>query len=225
MKKLILLVFPAIVMLSAITVNASHHLIGGIEDFYKHMTSTVKYPEKAKLKDLQGHSIILFTLADGKLSGVNIYAELGSGCDVEVLNQLLAYSNFKSIKNGKYALKSSFRLNGSTADIENENSTIPEGYTELNITIIGIPQPKTGYLNLNTESDQAANSFKIKWRGSSMPGKNPKIIIDNKEIDYNDLNTINPESIYSIDVLKGESAIAKYGVSAVNGVIFCYHKD
>jgi TonB-dependent SusC/RagA subfamily outer membrane receptor len=218
MKKLILLLLPAFLMVYA-PLKANTNITGGIDDFYKHLTSTIKYPEKARLKDLQGHSIILFTVTDGKLSNTNIYAELGSGCDVEVLNKVLAYTNFKTIKNGKYALRTSFKLEGSTSAIENENFKMPDGYIALNVTIVATPPPTTAYLVPKGDSDQVNNNFSVKWRGTNIPTNTPKIIIDDKEIAYAQMSDIDPKTIASIQILRDGSALTKYGVSAVNGII------
>ena len=47
----------------------------------------------------------------------------------------------------------------------------------------------------------------------------PLIILDDNKISNNELNSINPEDIYSITVLKDVEAINKYGDEANNGVI------
>ncbi len=47
----------------------------------------------------------------------------------------------------------------------------------------------------------------------------PMIIVDGKKINYDEMQTINPNEIEAINVLKGESATGKYGSKAVNGVI------
>ncbi len=48
----------------------------------------------------------------------------------------------------------------------------------------------------------------------------PLYVLDNKELEKDfDINSINPEEIASINVLKGEHAIAKYGKDAAYGVI------
>lgn len=55
---------------------------------------------------------------------------------------------------------------------------------------------------------------------SSTSTLNPLLVVDGKEIYYNDMKTINPDNIESIKILKGVSAINKYGAEkSVNGVI------
>jgi len=62
---------------------------------------------------------------------------------------------------------------------------------------------------------------KILVRGlSSITGNtNPLVIVDGMEIGYNNMNTINPMDIASIDVLKDASAASIYGARSGQGVI------
>jgi TonB-dependent SusC/RagA subfamily outer membrane receptor len=53
----------------------------------------------------------------------------------------------------------------------------------------------------------------------------PLYILDNKEIEYADLNKIDTEKIQSITVLKDAASTAKYGARGVNGVIIIESKD
>jgi len=55
---------------------------------------------------------------------------------------------------------------------------------------------------------------------SSLTGNtNPLVIVDGMEIGYNNMNTINPADIESIDVLKDASASSIYGARGASGVI------
>ncbi len=54
---------------------------------------------------------------------------------------------------------------------------------------------------------------------AGMGGKKPLVIVDGKEIPHKDLNKIQAESIKVMNVLKGKSAIEKYGKKGENGVI------
>ena len=53
----------------------------------------------------------------------------------------------------------------------------------------------------------------------SLGGNDPTVIVDGIQQTTDDLNSINPADIESINVLKGENAIKKYGERAKNGVI------
>ena len=49
--------------------------------------------------------------------------------------------------------------------------------------------------------------------------KNPLILLEGKEITSEELKKIEPDTIERMEVLKGDSAIKKYGGKAKNGVI------
>jgi hypothetical protein len=53
----------------------------------------------------------------------------------------------------------------------------------------------------------------------SKDGKQPLMIVDGKEVEEGGLDDIDPETIASMDVLKGDKAIEKYGDKGKNGVI------
>ena len=53
----------------------------------------------------------------------------------------------------------------------------------------------------------------------SKDGEKPLMIVDGKEVDEGGLDDIDPESIATMDVLKGDKAIEKYGDKGKNGVI------
>ena len=53
----------------------------------------------------------------------------------------------------------------------------------------------------------------------------PLIILDGKEVDKKTSNELIPERIEKVEVLKGESAIEKYGEKGVNGVIIITTKE
>ena len=50
-------------------------------------------------------------------------------------------------------------------------------------------------------------------------GKNPLFFVDGKEIENGKMEDIDPNNIKSMNVLKGEMAIKKYGEKGKNGVI------
>lgn len=194
-----------------------------LEALYKHLGEKTKYPEQARLSNIQGNSQLLFTVKDGALSDLKIAVELGSGCDVQVLNNLLAYPDFKAITNGKYALNTTFKLDGSTAPIKNETITTPEGYTALKLVIVAFaPQSQSSNV---VEAPNGNKSFKANYSGNGIILRgnnginNPKVYVDSVEVAYDDMKTIDPNQIDAIQILKGASAIATYGPDAIHGVI------
>ncbi|MCZ4223702.1 M56 family metallopeptidase protein [Pedobacter rhodius] len=101
------------------------------KDFYNFLGKTIIYPKDAQESDLQGNALIKFTLRNGKVSDLSTNADLGKGCDEEVMKAILSYKGFKEVENGKYALKVAFRLDGSEAGIQNEAVGDIKGYEEL----------------------------------------------------------------------------------------------
>ena len=60
----------------------------------------------------------------------------------------------------------------------------------------------------------------VQIKSLSGPGVNPLLIVDGKEITYAEINAILPNSIESVNVLKGEAAAGKYGAQkSINGVL------
>lgn len=57
------------------------------------------------------------------------------------------------------------------------------------------------------------------FRFSDSDGKNPLIVFDGKRISRDEMENIKPDEIGRMNVIKGESAIQKYGENAENGVI------
>ncbi len=89
-------------------------------------------------------------------------------------------------------------------------------------------QGKVAGLQVTTGGGSAGGGSTIRIRGGSSlnAGNDPLIVIDNVPVDNNSvsgsanlLNTINPNDIESISILKDASATALYGSRASNGVI------
>lgn len=107
------------------------------KDFYNFLSKTMVYPKDAVESGLQGNAQVKFTLKNGKVSDLSNNADLGKGCDEEVMKAILSYKGFKNVENGKYALKVAFRLNGSEAEIQNETVGDVKGHeklAQLNVT-------------------------------------------------------------------------------------------
>lgn len=182
-------------------------------DIYTFLAEKINYPTRARLEILQGNSIIVFSVSHGALKNVNVHAELGEGCDIAVLNSLMAYPQIKTFKDGKYALKVEFRLQGANSPVKNELVKMPAGYTTLNsIHVIGY---------LPTSAQHKSNlpmTDPLIIKGYGAVSKQPLIILDDKIVDK-DINELDPNQIASISILKDASAVALYGKAAENGVI------
>lgn len=79
---------------------------------------------------------------------------------------------------------------------------------------------KVAGLLINTTNNGVFAPTRITLRGNrSLTGNNQPLLVVDGAIFYNDINTLNPDDIASINVLKGSSASAVYGSDASNGVI------
>lgn len=171
---------------------------------YKHLIETIKYPQKAKTADIQGNSLILFTVANGKINELKIDTELGFGTDIEAVNSLLGFNAYQNIKPGKYALITTFKLDGSTAESKNPDIVLSNDYTQFSLTITAAAEPKQ-------------NSVKI--IGTNSINNKPLFILDGKTLSEAEVKSLDPNAIESINVLKSVDNTAKYGPEAVNGVV------
>ncbi|WP_316830751.1 TonB family protein [Pedobacter aquatilis] len=126
------------------------------KDFYKFLAKSLVYPKDAQENDLQGNALIKFTLSNGKVTDLSTNADLGRGCDEEVMKAVLAYKGFKEVENGKYALKVAFRLDGSTTEIQNEATGDIKGHKELAQLIV------TGFApSSNTATEEVVSKEKV----------------------------------------------------------------
>ncbi len=79
---------------------------------------------------------------------------------------------------------------------------------------------KVAGLQINTVNNGLFAPTRIVLRGNrSITGNNQPLLVVDGAIFYNDISTLNPEDIASINVLKGSSASAIYGSDASNGVL------
>ena len=79
---------------------------------------------------------------------------------------------------------------------------------------------KVSGLQVTTIDNGLFSPTRITLRGNrSLTGNNQALLIVDGSIYYNDISTLNPDDIASINVLKGSSAAAVYGSDASNGVL------
>ncbi|TCC93436.1 hypothetical protein EZ428_01295 [Pedobacter frigiditerrae] len=200
-----------------------------LEKFYKFLGENIKYPEKARLVDAQGNSLILLTISDGtlkKFTVTNANPELGF--DEEVTQKLFAYKDFSKLQSGNYALVTSYRIADSKSPVKNENYLIPKGYSELKLVIMGFGMNKVGAIDTAQANPKSKNGFKVNFtRGSlqNSEGKHPLVILNDDVIEYDFMKNIDPNSIQSVSVLKDAASILKYGEEGRNGVIIILTKD
>jgi len=89
------------------------------------------------------------------------------------------------------------------------------------------PKGKTLWTSKEGDNDVIAigkgneNAFFI----STGDGEEPMYYLNGKEISKKEMNTLEPNSIEKVEILKGDSAIEKYGDKGKNGVVLITTKD
>jgi len=230
MKRIIYLLLLSIYSIGAIAQEKKVTNSAEWDSFYKHLGNNIKYPEKAKIQDAQGNSIILLTVSNGvvkKFTVNNSNPELGF--DEEVVQNLFSYKNFNKSQDGNYALITSFRISDSKSPIKNEAYVVPKGYSELKLVVMGYGISKVGAVD-TTNNNPVVNkrSFKVAWRGTSSANadaKQPLVVVNDEVIEYSLMNLIDPNKIESVTILKDASSTLKYGEEGKNGVIIISTKD
>jgi TonB family protein len=120
------------VQISEKSANTIRYPDKGWEDFYLFARYALKYPANAQKLQVQGSTLITFSVNDGSAENLNLGKALGQGCDAEVMRVILAYPAYENIKNGKYAIKVNFSIKGAETPKLNTDISAPKGYMVLN---------------------------------------------------------------------------------------------
>jgi len=187
---------------------------GGMQAFFTFLNKNIKYPAKARENGVQGRVIISFIVEkDGSITNAHVAHGIGDGCDEEALRVIKSSPNWSpGTQKGK-----SVRVAYS----------VPISFTLANDDGPARPaQKKTGAVN--EDNKHPDSYYAINADSSAVYGKhfvlNPKndpnaplFLVDGKELA--DLNSLNPDDIQSISILKDKASTAIYGSKGTNGVV------
>ena len=132
---------------------------------------------------------------DGSISETKVVKAVDPMLDEEAIRVLNSMPNWTPGKQSgkavrvKYTVPINFRLDGSKPK-ENNNAKVMQAAAAGNIFL--------------TSGD---------------PAKTPLVIVDGKEVPYENLKSIVPDDVESINVLKDQAAINLYGEKAKDGVV------
>ncbi|MBO5157617.1 MAG: TonB-dependent receptor, partial [Prevotella sp.] len=117
-----------------------------------------------------------------------------------------------------YGVQKKKLVTGATVEVKGED------IAKMNTTqVLGALQSQTPGVNIQANSGQPGDGFKISIRGAGTNGNTaPLYIIDGVA---GDINNLNPADIERIDVLKDAASCAIYGSAAANGVILVTTKQ
>jgi len=176
---------------------------GGLSAFGKFLAANLRYPAYARENNIQGRVFLSFVVEkDGSLSAIKVARGIGGGCDEEAVRVISISPKWNpGMQNGK-AVRVSY--------------TVPV-FFQLNSNVKG------NVSGINTSTTRADSIRVISGLSSIVKTNNFLLIIDGKEIEMGskgELNdSIKPEDIESINVLKDEAAIKLYGDKGKNGVV------
>ncbi|NNF34163.1 MAG: TonB family protein [Saprospiraceae bacterium] len=170
------------------------------KNLLEYIYTNIKYPKEARDAGIQGMVVVQFVVnKDGSVRDVNLLRDIGGQCGqaatgvVESMNSMPA-KWIPGVQNGKkvdvlYTIPVRFKLSD-----DNDEKIEKE------------------------EKDVGPDQVKMELAQIFENG-DPLLIVDDVETPREVLETINPDLIEKIDVLKGKSAEVAYGDKGKNGVI------
>ena len=169
---------------------------GGMQALMEFLSKTIRYPKEAFEANKQGRVIANFVIeTDGSISEAKVVKSVDPSLDEEAIRVISAMPNWTPGKQSgkavrvKYTVPINFRLDGSKPKDDN-----------------------------NAKVLQAASAGNI-FLTSGDPAKTPLVIVDGKEVPYENLKTIAPDDVESINMLKDQAAVKMYGEKGKDGVI------
>ncbi len=169
---------------------------GGAPALLEFLSKNIRYPKEAFESNVQGRVLATFVVEkDGSISETKVVKAVDPMLDEEAIRVLNSMPNWTPGKQSgkavrvKYTVPINFRLDGSKPK-ENNNAKVMQAAAAGNIFL--------------TSGD---------------PAKMPLVIVDGKEVPYENLKSIVPDDVESINVLKDQAAINLYGEKAKDGVV------
>ena len=169
---------------------------GGMQALMEFLSKNIRYPKEAFEANKQGRVIANFVIeTDGSISEAKVVKSVDPSLDEEAIRVISAMPNWTPGKQGgkavrvKYTVPINFRLDGNKPKDDN-----------------------------NAKVLQAASAGNI-FLTSGDPAKMPLVIVDGKEVPYENLKTIASDDVETINVLKDQAAVKMYGEKGKDGVI------
>ena len=164
---------------------------GEAHTFAKWVAENLKYPEEAKAAGIEGRVMVQFTIGnDGQVRDAKVLRGIHPTLDAEAVRVLSASPKWEP------------------------------GYQDGKPVNVTYSFPVVFKLRGNENSGEVVNSFSVNgsFMIKSTDGAMPLVYLDGVKY-TGDLSKIDPATISSMEVLKDEKAIEKYGEEAKNGII------
>jgi TonB family protein len=202
---------------------------GGMESFGKYLGKAVRYPKEAQEAGVQGRAIVTFIVeVDGALTDVHALRDPGMGLGQEAVRVVSNSSKWiPGEQNGRkvrvqYTVPIVFTLAEDNDIAEPVKNELKSAKVQ-SVSFI----PRHGINNLtgfttadSNKAKQPIKLFLINRKTTDNKMLEPLIVIDGKEAPEGTLlNSVKPDQINRIDVLKDENATRLYGDKGKNGVV------
>ena len=138
----------------------------------------------------------------------------------EMQNIVIKNESGDGNKNVNIQIKSKFQNNDTSSSINIVTKENNMQVIKTTSKAIAAKALEDGAKSITTEVTNGEKTYTIVQENSNkkMPD-NTLIFVDGKATTQKEMTAINPNSIQSVNVLKGDSAVKKYGEKAANGVI------
>lgn len=200
---------------------------GGSEALSRFLAQNLRYPAAAKRASVQGIVLVQFIVEqDGRISSPSILKGIWFGCDQEALRVVGLMPRWEPGKQSGRAVRSQFYLpihfvlDGVPAPKASVPAPPTQGTGLREMTVTAYPPLAPGQPVTDTAQSNRKESF-IRVRGVGLVDKPAFYILDGQEVSPEILNLslIKPDDIESVEVLKNDAAVARYGERARDGVI------
>ncbi|HKM44314.1 MAG TPA: TonB family protein, partial [Dysgonamonadaceae bacterium] len=203
---------------------------GGPESLTKFFNDNITYPKEAKEKGIKGQVVSSFIVRkDGSIARPQIVQSVAPSLDTETLRVINAmpkwipYKEESDIVGIEYTLRFTFDIN------DNKDASWVK---IIGVDILGKEEKdETFVIGFKANDKKEKNDVVARGYGSMRDATpqafadkfgdgNPLIIVDDVKMEKGfDVNSIKPDDIESISVLKDASAKASYGNEGEDGVI------
>ena len=191
---------------------------GGTQEMFRYLSENIKYPAAAARANISGKVFVNFVVtSEGEIKDITILKGLGFGADEESVRVVKNMPRWKpGMQSGKavnvrYNLPIAFQIeSGEKIKTDGAEKSVGENESKINDRL------NEGGVSINYNNEGTRN---IKLVDNLGMGK-ATVVVDGvvQKADY-DVKLLAPESVQSINILKGESATKAYGDKGANGVI------
>ena len=179
---------------------------GGMSACLKFLADHVAYPKEAAEKKIQGRVIVQFVvMKDGSIANARVLRAVDPLLDAEALRVIGLMPKWKpgtqrgQAVNVKFTMPVTFRLNKDSTDMQ----------------LIGVG--KVADVSGNAKAKVLQNVLHV--LRASEGKETPLLVVDGEEFSVSSLDKLSPDMFESINVLKEEDAINRFGEKGKNGVL------